>query len=243
MFATRLGQCLRLPMPDVEVIEVSDWLIAHTPELRMQTGGSSVPCSTGRQLASRYIAAEDGSTFDYLPDSALSRLRNLQDFARVLVLDKWACNCDGRQAIFTRAGRRFSATFIDQGYCFNAGEWNFADSPMRGVCPRPAAYEHVTGWESFEPALTLAEEIDCDALWNCASDIPGEWYGCDDHAIRSLVEALYLRRRNIRPLIESFRKSNRNPFPNWKHTEAVSLSDCKLGLSQLWEATSEAVRL
>ncbi len=52
------------------------------------------------------------------------RVRSLADFARVLVLDRWACNCDGRQAVFSLGGKRsrgYLATFIDQGYCFNAG--------------------------------------------------------------------------------------------------------------------------
>jgi hypothetical protein len=35
MLATRLGLALGLPMPRVEVIEVSDWLIEHTEDLRM----------------------------------------------------------------------------------------------------------------------------------------------------------------------------------------------------------------
>ena len=243
MLATRLGQCLRLPMPAVEVIEISDWLIANTPELRMQTGSSSVPCSTGKQLASRYVAAEDGSAFDYLPNAAFSRVLNLQDFARVLVLDKWTCNSDGRQAIFARSGRNFAATFIDQGYCFNAGEWSFPDSPMRGVYPRPDVYDHVTGWESFEPALTLAEEIDCDTLSRCARGIPEEWYGCDEHALHCLIENLHLRRRNIRLLIESFRKSSRNPFPNWKQSQTLSVADGKLSFHQFSAAQREAVQL
>jgi len=219
MLATRLGQCLHLPMPSVEIIEVPDWLIASTPELRMETGGSKIPCSTGKQLASRYIATNEGSTFDYIPESAFSSVRNTADFARVLVLDKWTCNSDGRQAIFTKTGRGFSASFIDQGYCFNAGEWSFPDSPMRGVYPRPSVYEHVTGWETFEPALSLAEEMPLETIWSCAHDIPEEWYGHDSDALHGLVEALYRRRTKIRVLIESFRKSSRNPFSNWKPNE------------------------
>src|SRR4029077_21139082 len=54
MFATRLAKWLGLPVPEVEAIEVSDWLIANTPELRVQVGGSCVPCSSGRQLGSLY---------------------------------------------------------------------------------------------------------------------------------------------------------------------------------------------
>ena len=36
MFATRLGLQLGLPMPQVQMVEVSDWLIEHSPELRLQ---------------------------------------------------------------------------------------------------------------------------------------------------------------------------------------------------------------
>jgi len=44
MLATRLGVALGLPMPQVEVIEVSEWLIEHTGELRIQLAGHSIPC-------------------------------------------------------------------------------------------------------------------------------------------------------------------------------------------------------
>jgi hypothetical protein len=37
------------------------------------------------------------------------------------------------------------------GYCFNAGEWNFSDAPLRGVYPRDEVYAGVRSWESFEP--------------------------------------------------------------------------------------------
>lgn len=125
MLATRLGLALGLPMAPVEVIEVSDWLVEHTPDWRIQVGGGEVPCQSVKELASLYLGSENsGLTVDYLPGELLARVHNLADFARVLVLDKWTCNADGRQAIFSRrtGSRRYTATFIDQGYCFNAGE-------------------------------------------------------------------------------------------------------------------------
>ena len=51
-------------------------------------------------------------------------------------------------------------TFIDQGYCFNAGEWRFPDSPLRGAYANNCVYGGVMGWEAFEPALSRAEEMD-----------------------------------------------------------------------------------
>jgi hypothetical protein len=135
----------------------------------------------------------------------------------MLVLDKWTANADGRQAIFTRAGRgrKYAAGFIDQGYCFNAGEWTFADSSMRGTYARNCVYSCVTGWQSFEPTLSKAEQVDRSDLWRCAQPIPSEWYEHEHDALTRIVESLYQRRCIIRDLISAFRSCSRNPFPNW----------------------------
>jgi hypothetical protein len=219
--ATKLGLYLGLPMPEVAVIEVSEWLVNNTPELRFDVAGLATPCSSGLQLGSRYVAdPEKDMVFDYLPESLMiEKTRNLQDFARMLVFDKWAGNADGRQTVFTKpaTAREYSATFVDQGYCFNCSEWNFPDSPLRGVYARNSVYQHVTGWQSFEPVLSRAEEIDRTELWALTEGMPEEWwsrYGSADDLPR-LIETLYQRRFSIRELITGFRNSTRNPFPNW----------------------------
>ena len=225
MFATKLGLALGLPMPRVEVIEVSDWLIEHTEDLRISLGSAKIPCCSGKQLGSLYVDCESPAmTLDYLPRELLQGVRNLSDFARVLVLDKWTCNSDGRQAIFWKAQRRqrYSATFIDQGYCFNAGEWTFPDSPLRGAYANNCVYERVMGWDAFEPVLSRAEEMDAQAIWRCAADIPEEWYEGDRDGLGRLVETLHYRREVIRKLITEFRRSSRNPFPNWREPSANS---------------------
>ena len=226
MLATNVGLALGLPMPRVEVIEVSDGLIEHTGGLRIDLGGSKIPCQSGKQLGSLYVGCESpGMTFDYLPRELLASVLNIEDFARVLVLDKWTCNSDGRQAIFCRKtprSQRHHATFIDQGYCFNASEWSFPDCPLRGVYANNCVYEGVTEWEAFEPALTRAEEIDEDTIWRCGVEIPEEWYEGDRDGLHRLVEVLHHRRGAIRKLITDFRKSSRNPFPNWRESSADS---------------------
>ncbi|HYL15143.1 MAG TPA: HipA family kinase [Terriglobales bacterium] len=194
MLATRLGQLLGLPLPRVEPIEVSQWLIEHTSDLSIEVGGAKIPWKPGVHLASLYV--DDPGTshvFDYLPESMIDSVRNVADFGRVLVLDRWACNCDGRQAVFSRKGKRsrgYFATFIDQGYCFNAGEWSFPDSPLRGVYARNCVYKNITGWEAFEPALTRAEQIDIEDIWRIAADIPTDGYESDHVGLHRLVETL-----------------------------------------------------
>jgi hypothetical protein len=220
MFATSLGLWLGLPMPQTAVIEVSDWLIENTPDLRIQLGTGQVPCSSGLQFGSRYPCDQVNQpleVFDYLPESLMAKVVQPLSFARILVLDKWLGNADGRQAIFIRKqlGRRFQPLFIDQGYCLNAEEWSFPDLPLRGVYARNCVYEQVTGWESFEPTLTKVERADVVDIWRCAERVVPEWYRHDFEGLERIVEAVHERRLSIRCLIDDFRQSSRNPFPNW----------------------------
>jgi HipA-like protein len=219
MLATRLGELLGLPVPRVTAIEVCSWLIEHSHDLRIELSGVTVAPKPGLHLASAYaIDPTEGHLFDYLPEALLQHVTNAHDFARVLILDKWTCNADGRQAVFTRQSKSragYNVTFIDQGYCFNAGEWSFPDYPLRGVYARNCVYAHVKGWDAFEPALTRAEQMNIDDIWGIAADVPEEWYESDRDGLNRLVEALYARRSAIRDLITAFRNSSRNPFPLW----------------------------
>jgi hypothetical protein len=222
--ATKLAAALGLPVPPVEVLQVSDWLIRNTDALKFELGRGAVPVSSGLALGSRF-AADPATDFvcDYLPESMMPKIRNFADFARVLVLDKWTGNADGRQAVFTKRqnAQKYNVSFIDQGYCFNAGAWDFPDTALRGVYARNQVYSHVTGWKDFEPALTHAENFDAAELWEIAEGVPEEWtrtqHQSPDSAanIAELCDQIYRRRAKIRDLITAFRSSSRNPFPNW----------------------------
>jgi nitrogen fixation/metabolism regulation signal transduction histidine kinase len=64
--------------------------------------------------------------------------------------------------------------------------------------------------------------MDAGAIWQCAADIPEEWYDSDRQSLERLVETLHHRRPQIRRLIGEFRTSSRNPFPNWRDSTADS---------------------
>jgi hypothetical protein len=218
MLATRLAERTGLPVPMTEVVEVKDWLIEHTPELHIQLAHNAIRCEAGLQFGSRYVVSPlEGQVFDYLPVEMLGLVRNLDTFAGVLALDKWTGNANGRQAAFWRKlrERKYTAAFIDQGYCFNAGEWTFPDYPLRGVYARNEVYAAVRGWESFEPWLSRIENMQEDVVWSLASEIPPEWYGGEWEELEKLARKLIERREVVRELIEAFRISVRRPFPGW----------------------------
>jgi hypothetical protein len=216
--ASRIAKAAGLMAPEVDLVEVSEWLIQNTAELEIDLGRQRVKCKAGLQFGSRFVGGMmPGQVVDFLPEEKLAEVANLAEFAGILALDKWTGNCNGRQAVFTRKlrERRYRAVFIDFGYCFHAGTWEFEDAPLRGVYYRNAVYGHITGWESFEPWLTRLETMDADTIWAAAGEVPPEWYGGDLSEMETLVEKLLARQSRIRELIEDFGRSDRKPFPKW----------------------------
>ena len=220
LLGTRLAARMGLPVPAVAIVEVREELIAETEDLVIQLGRGRAPCRAGLQFGSRYPGhPAETPVYDFLPDEQLREVVNLGDFRGMFVFDKWTCNTNGRQAVFCRSQSeaRYRAWMIDQGFCFNAGEWNFPDAPLRGIYARHRVYESVRGLESFEPWLARVERNMTEQILDeVLKEIPGEWYGYDTDAVEQLLEHLLRRRKLVPQLVASAWKSSAQPFPNWK---------------------------
>jgi hypothetical protein len=223
LLGTKLAARLGLPTTAVAIIEVTEDLISLTPCLHVEEPWTGrryrIPCESGLQFGSRYPGSPHHLTvLDFLPDKQVSGMRDLHDFMGMLVFDLWTCNLDGRQVIFARqeVGTPYQAWMIDQGFCFNGGEWNFPDKPRRNLYDRKVVYEQVQGIESFEPWLVrLESDKIVRALWTIAKTIPPEWYEFDSESLHRLLEQLDSRRSRVRELLWSARNSNPVFFPNW----------------------------
>jgi hypothetical protein len=211
--ASSIGRALGLTIPESVIVYVPANLVESSPSLVMRLSGSILKCSHGLAFGSRFISADQ--VFDYLPESAFAKIDNLQEFAGVFALDKWLCNCDGRQVVFCRTepDRNFRAHFIDFGFCFNAEEWNFPDTTTRGRYARKCVYHDICGWQSFEPWLSRIESFDLLTLWEIAADLPPEW--AELEKVARLIECIDARRHCVRELIAGVRQSPHNPFGAW----------------------------
>ena len=83
---------------------------------------------------------------------------------------------------------------IDQGFCFNAGEWNDPDAALRGLYARNRVYEGVSGMESFGPWIDrLESRMNERVLDEMVREIPPDWYEgrirCADAADRAATPA------------------------------------------------------
>ncbi len=114
-------------------------------------------------------------------------------------------------------GQPYKTVMIDQGFCFNAGEWNFPDAPLRGLYARSRVYEGVTGMSSFGPWLErLEKRITEKVLAELVEEIPPSWYEDDYDAVLRLLEQLQRRKGRVEELILSAKSSNRQPFMRWR---------------------------
>jgi hypothetical protein len=236
LLGTKLAGRLGLPITPAEIIYVDQELIRLTPELCMEMPRARIPCQAGLQFGSRYPGDPRSLTlFDFLPDEQLRTVENLYQFAGMLVFDKWTCNTNGRQTLFFREELRdphaqgnghetsedrygdYETVMIDQGFCFNAGEWNYPDAPLRGLYARNRVYEGVTGMESFAPWLErLERSITRRLLGEIRGQIPSEWYEDDYDAVNRLLEHLDRRRTQVPELLLAAKNTTRHPFPNWR---------------------------
>ncbi len=221
MLASRLGRLVRLPVATAAFVDVSRSLLGSNPQLAFDVGERREPIRPGVQFGSRFPGIPSQTlVVDFLPDRLLRRVKDLPSvFLGAFVFDKWTCNCDGRQVIFHRPaddqGSSYSVAMIDQGFCFNDGDWTFPDSPIRGLYPRRLVYEKARGLESFEPFLSRIENLTPGELEECAQGIPTKWCEPDPGQLARLMEALYARRRTLRQAIIDAKNSSLGPFPNW----------------------------
>lgn len=220
--AGRLARMIGLSVPEPVIIHV-DAEIIRNYHISFQFAEAQIAPGAGLHFGSRLIV--DEQVHDWLPISWIENIKNVKEFAGILAFDKWTGNADGRQVVFhkKRSQQKYTAGFIDFGYCFNASEWSFPDYPLRGAYARQEVYASIKSWNDFDPWLSRIERFPKANLLSIAQQIPSDWYG-ERRDLDCLVNLLIERRGAVRQLIDDFRASLRNPFPNWNTDQSQDLA-------------------
>lgn len=217
---TWLARELGLPVTSFRVITVDKELIRLTPDLSIELPHKRKPCEPGLQFGSRFVGDPTPTNLFWLPLSGSSMSAEmLNQFAGMLVFDKWTCNTDGRQVLFYReqADEKTKAVMIDQGFCFNAGDWNFSDSAIRGKYFDTTVYQNIRGIDDFEPWLSRIEfDTFFSGFTRFLPIIPSEWYESDRDSLLSLLDRLDRRRKTIRERLHNMNRVVPELFPKWR---------------------------
>lgn len=221
---SNLASALGRTVPAYRIVEIDERFLQENRQVSFWLPGNRfVACEPGLHFGSEYVVSPlQGKIADQMATS-IAAIKNSQEFAAMLVLDKWVCNHDSRQAVVWKRSRerKFTVSFIDHGWCFGGADWSLSDSWIQGIYQRAEVYWSIVGWQSFEPFLSQLESLSPDIIWDAVENTPPGWYLNDWSSLERLAEALIRRRRLVRNLIEDFRVSVRNPFPKWGDSQAA----------------------
>jgi hypothetical protein len=105
-----MGPLTGLTIPQPTILYVPAKVVEGSPSLVIRLFSSTLKCSHGLAFGSRVISGDQ--VFDYLPESIFESVENRQEFIGLYALDKWLCNCDGRQAVFCRREQTGTSALI-----------------------------------------------------------------------------------------------------------------------------------
>lgn len=226
---------LQISTPEAAIVDVPGAFLEANPDVYIQLGSRRLGAEPGWHFGSRYPGdPAKVMVYDFLPDTLLEKVVNVQEFLGVLAFDKWIGNADARQAVFYRARLRgwppgsseapraggvasgFVASMMDHGYVFDGPHWKFSDSPLQGLYFRPNVYRKVRGWQDFEPWLDRVVYFPEEIVDAAQKQIPPAWLAEDAAALEAMLEKLMARRRRVPDLIRDSTRGRVNPFPGWK---------------------------
>lgn len=208
--AAQIAGLLELPVPHPAVINITPEFLTHSPKLRFRRPRAAVDCAPGFAFGSRYQANVFKGDRDliiapqeHLPSSQFCLVENRDDFMGMLVFDKWTCNCDGRQVIYVLGEHlgAYRVYMIDNGFCFGGVEWDFPDSPVRGLYSNREVYQKGMNVSALNPWLERLEQIRFSDLQGCTDNLPSEWYARDLTRLDRLLDKLNRRRQYVRELV------------------------------------------
>jgi hypothetical protein len=212
--------------PKTALVCLTPGFLKRNPDVHLRDGKERRAVKPGVHFGSQY-PGDPACTivYDFLPDSILSKVANLQDFLGVLVFDKWWGNTDRRQCVFHRKSvvlegsdtNRVSwiASMIDNGQTFDGAQWEFPDSPTQSLYGRSLVYRGVRSLKDFEPWLDLVSNVTEELIDQAINSVPPEWVENDREGLNRLLDRLFERRNRIPELLKACCKNAPNSFPHW----------------------------
>ena len=222
---------LEISAPDTAVVNVSKPFLDENTDVYLQLGSRRLDVEAGWHFGSCHPGDPAKMTvYDFVPDTLLDKVVNLDEFLGVLVFDKWLGNADARQAIFFRAQLKpyrrkdsehplqlgFVASMMDHGYVFDGPHWSFTDSPLQGLYFRPKVYEKVRSWDDFEPWLSRVIHFPEEVIDQAYKQIPPQWLAGEEDELERLLTKVLSRRKRVPELVRGSQHGRINPFPNWR---------------------------
>jgi hypothetical protein len=210
LVAGQVACFLGVPCPELALVQVDQWLVDGTPEIRQRTPGAA----GGIHFGSREVPG----CYQNPSRSLIPQATNAAEFPMVIVFDALTMNTDrvndGNFVLATTPGQAgFKFVAIDHGHCFGHN-WDATLTTKVGTTA-PAVFTEmaaaVAGAQPFTGALARAQSMSDSHVASFIGAVPASW---GLQAAEADVLAAFLRgQRDALP--DVFTK-HQNLFPNWR---------------------------
>lgn len=190
LVAAELGSWFGLNIPPFAIVRNCEI------DLRMARNGEAMqaPLFFSKQV--------DGISYDG-SETLVSKIRNKEDIAKLVVFDTWICNWDRYEhphenydnLLFVKDKRKYDIYAIDHTYAFN-GEFPvglnnemISEESVYGNFPNFAPY---IDYNTITSALEKLSQLDRDFVEQIVNSVPTEW-GLGEIASQSLTELICRR--------------------------------------------------
>ena len=168
---------LSISTPPLRILRLPDNL--RTEALSFEIGENKIPVDGEWHLGSLGpVNPQTKVIFDFLPRRLLEKISNLNDFARVFVVDRWLYQLDQRQAVFVRERRsaagqiRLRAHFIDHGMAFAGSAWELREATGQGLYINRGVYSLVNMPKICEETVLQIERLSEKQVFSSLATLP-----------------------------------------------------------------------
>jgi hypothetical protein len=195
-------------------------------ELCFAVGNKKIPVDGEWHLGSLCpVNPETKVIFEFLPRRLLERVVNLNDFAKVFVVDRWLYQLDQRQGVFARergpaeSQIRLRAHFVDHGMAFAGSSWELHEATGHGLYFDSGVYSLINMREICEETISQIEAFTEEKIFAVLATVPDCWISSGDvELLNRLLKTLCVKRSGLRRMVASqlacLRLGERSGAPN-----------------------------
>lgn len=224
--ATHLLSSFDVSIPRLVLLDYDSSLLGAT---FFTFGNREVAVESGLHLGSLCpVSPERQAIFDFLPKKLLEKTINLEDFARMLVLDTFLHQVDRRQAIFVRArsggGLAFRAFFIDHGMVFGGSAWDLNAPTKEYFYFDRLVYSQLQMDSICGRMISEIEALRENEIYKAVAELPPSWFSFQEYeALDCLVASLHTRKSRLRELVNQQLAEVRLHLPEPEAMHSVDL--------------------
>jgi hypothetical protein len=217
---------LSISTPPLRILRLPENL--RTEALSFDIGDRKIPVEGEWHLGSLCpVNPQTKVIFDFLPRRLLEKVSNLNDFAKVFVVDRWLYQLDQRQAVFVRergssAGQiKLRAHFIDNGMAFAGSAWELREAAGQGLYMDRGVYSLVNMPKICEETVAQIEALTEEQVFLPLLGLPESWL-CSDaerEKLNRLLAGLYKSTSRLRRMVTRQVESLGGGYSAGRHEE------------------------